>query len=102
MKTTPYNVSITLSSLKNPQDKINTESFYIQTFTTTNGYAIDELKANLSVNFICKYPCKACEQSTPTRCLECYSTVAEKWWMSSYCIATCPETYYGDLTNNTC
>lgn len=100
-KYTPLNVTFVLDNLKNPSTKSITDSFQINTFTS-NGYAIDTLSTNLTVNFLCMYPCKTCTTDNASTCLSCYSTVVEKWLYNSQCLSTCPSTLFQDLTANTC
>lgn len=100
-RTAPFNVSFTLYNFMNPSDNIITDSFGISTFTSS-GYAIDTLQTNLTVNFLCIYPCMTCPTSSPTTCLSCYSTISYKWLYSATCLISCPIYYYGDTATNTC
>jgi len=46
----------------NPVENLETGSFKIETFTKDD-YPIAVLDSNLTINFICEYPCKTCDQT---------------------------------------
>lgn len=55
----PGKIRILLDSLKNPKENIVTDSFLIETFTS-DGWVLDEIRSNVTVNFFCEYPCASC------------------------------------------
>lgn len=52
----PDRIEFILTTLQNPATNILTSSFEIYT-ETYDGYLIDELRQNLTVNFYCIFPC---------------------------------------------
>ena len=60
----PGAVRIVLSKLKNPTENIITSSFKIETFTP-DGWVLDEVTTNVTVNFYCAYPCASCNIDDP-------------------------------------
>ena len=55
----PGEMKILIENLKNPVDNIITKSFSLVT-ATADGYGMDELNEDITINFYCEYPCAAC------------------------------------------
>ena len=55
----PGEVVILIENLKNPTENVITSSFTVVT-ETFDGYPMDELKTDLTINFYCEYPCANC------------------------------------------
>ena len=55
----PGEIRILLSKLKNPVENNITSSFKIETFTS-DGWKLDEITENVTINFYCEYPCASC------------------------------------------
>ena len=71
-------------------------SFKVETFTQ-DGYAIDMVDSGLTINFVCEYPCRTCDDSTPTVCDSCYSLVDERFFFENQCLAECKSGYYEEV-----
>lgn len=56
----PGAISIQLNSLRNPDKNIVTTSFKIDTFTS-DGYRLDKINTDVTINFFCEYPCRECD-----------------------------------------
>ena len=67
----PGKIEILIDKLRNPLENIVTSSFKIDSFTY-DGYEIDSLTSDVTVNFFCEYPCAECDPDNPSRCEECY------------------------------
>ena len=50
-----------LSKLKNPLENIVTSSFKIETYSD-DGWKLDEISQNVTINFYCNYPCASCNE----------------------------------------
>jgi hypothetical protein len=97
----PELIELTLSPLKNPTVSVETESFALQTWTS-DGYDLDLINQNMTVNFACKYPCATCVEGSSSKCLSCYTTISHKYLHSETCYASCPSGMYEDAADNTC
>ena len=58
-KANPGEMVILIERLKNPSENIITSSFNIRS-ETYDGYAMDEITSNITINFYCEYPCAEC------------------------------------------
>ena len=56
-----------------------TSSFDVRTLTY-DGYPMDFISTNITVNFFCEYPCASCDNDNPSRCLSCYQTSVERYF----------------------
>ena len=52
-------MKIMIENLMNPVDNVITGSFGLTT-ETSDGYAMDELYEDMTINFYCEYPCANC------------------------------------------
>lgn len=68
----PQEVKFALAHLKNPGSKIETRSFKTSSMTF-DGYYIDSLLKESTINFKCAKPCKSCLPNSPTKCKTCFS-----------------------------
>jgi len=57
----PGTIRIVIDNLKNPKQNIVTDSFVVQTYTS-DGWVLDEIRQNVTVNFYCEYPCASCNK----------------------------------------
>lgn len=62
---------IKIEKLRNPTLNVVTSSFSIET-ETYDGFPMDQLKTDLTINFYCEYPCANCPQGSPSQCDSCY------------------------------
>jgi hypothetical protein len=60
----PDTIEFVLENLVNPIYNIVTDSFTIKT-RTWDYYPIDEITANLTLNFFCIFPCATCNLTQP-------------------------------------
>ena len=67
----PGEMVILIETLRNPKENVVTSSFVVRT-ESFDGYAMDELTTDLTINFYCEYPCANCPQGSPSRCESCY------------------------------
>ena len=75
----PGTMVILIESLKNPSENAITSSFGI--FTESNdGYEMDKIFSDITVNFYCEYPCENCMEDKPSFCLTCYQTSVERYF----------------------
>jgi hypothetical protein len=88
-----------MKSLVNPSENIVTDSFYIQT-NTLQGYPLDWIKANVTVNFYCVYPCASCNQDDKSHCNTCYAESPYEYWFGAKCLAECPAGFVNTTTYN--
>lgn len=95
----PGPVRIVLSKLKNPTENIITSSFKIETFTP-DGWVLDEVTTNVTVNFYCAYPCASCNLDDPEQCYSCYAAAYESFFYEFKCYGECPEGLVETETNN--
>ena len=72
----PEVISILLQQLENPATNIVTDTFKIKTITY-DGYDIDEQETGMEVNFYCMFPCRSCDEATPTICKSCYTVTTD-------------------------
>ena len=72
----PGEIRITISKLKNPLENIVTSSFTIET-ETSDGWKLDEVTTDITVNFYCVYPCASCNTLDETMCYSCYAAAFE-------------------------
>lgn len=87
----PAVIELSIESLYNPGTNIVTESFSVET-RTYDGYKIDSLSTNMEVNFYCLFPCKGCEEETPSVCLSCYTATTDfDYLFDDTCLESCPE-----------
>ena len=82
----PGEMKILIENLKNPVDNVITQSFSLVT-STTDGYGMDELNEDITINFYCEYPCAACPQGSPSTCESCYVTAVERFFYQAQCLA---------------
>ena len=66
----PNKVKFTIFNLRNPMAKLKTDNFAFSSYTH-DGYKIDSITNELSLNFICALPCKTCETGSNTKCNSC-------------------------------
>ena len=85
----PGEIVILIENLKNPKENVITSSFMVVT-ETFDGYPMDELKTDLTINFYCEYPCANCPQGAPSQCESCYNTAVERYFEENKCLAECP------------
>lgn len=85
----PGPMGILIEKLRNPSENVITGSFLITT-ESYDGYAMDEIRSDITVNFYCEYPCAACPQGSPSTCEECYQTSVERYFHEAKCLAECP------------
>ena len=83
-------MAILIEKLRNPSENVITGSFLIKT-ESYDGYAMDELSSDMTINFYCEYPCAACPQGAPSTCEECYQTSVERYFHEAKCLAECPR-----------
>ena len=95
----PGAVRIVLSKLKNPTENIITSSFTIETFTP-DGWVLDKVNSNITVNFYCAYPCASCYTNNPEQCLSCYAAAYQSYFYNYKCYGDCPEGLVETETNN--
>ena len=95
----PGQLVITIDSLKNPSERIETSSFKIRT-DTSDGYPMDEISENVTIKFSCDFPCATCQQNQPSTCESCYFTSANRLLYEKQCLSECPEFFISteDLT----
>ena len=72
----PVQVELLLESLMNPDTNVVTESFKVET-RTFDGYPMDVLDSNAEVNFFCIFPCRSCQEETPSVCESCYTATTD-------------------------
>mmetsp|Transcript_62324 Transcript_62324/g.86082 ORF Transcript_62324/g.86082 Transcript_62324/m.86082 type:complete len:284 (+) Transcript_62324:154-1005(+) len=89
----PGIVKIKFSNFRNPNKDIITGSFGIET-TTVDGYKIDQLSSNMTVNFFCTFPCATCDLDQPDFCYSCYGGADERYFFGNKCISECPSNWY--------
>ena len=78
----PGEMIILLENLRNPVENIITSSFGIKTMTF-DGYDMDQIQSNITVNFFCEYPCAACPPDDPKTCTECYQTSTFRYFFEA-------------------
>lgn len=87
----PEEIRIQINSLQNPDTNIVTGSFVIKTIND-QGYDIDEQTTGLEVNFFCMFPCRSCNETTPTLCEACYTATTEFiFLLDQKCLEECPD-----------
>ena len=90
----PLRIALLIDHLQNPETDIQTASFGIETWTS-DGYAIDALNASVFINFLCRFPCKTCDEDTPTNCTSCYTATTEFIYLhEEECLAECTDGLY--------
>ena len=67
---------------------------------TSSGYFLDKLRADLTVNFFCKYPCQTCDDFIPQWCNSCYLGDKYELFFRADCLETCPIGFMNTTTNN--
>jgi hypothetical protein len=86
---------ISLTPVKNPQI-VGTESLQLLTYTdNTFSYQIDKATTGIVPVLSCDYPCRTCISGEKSKCLSCFTDVAEipeKYYFSptNTCIIECP------------
>ena len=95
----PGTMKIMFNTLRNPVENIVTQTFKIET-KTRDGYLMDFMDADLSVNFYCEYPCSLCDLDVPSRCEACYPSAVERYFFEAKCLSECPVTFVETATNN--
>jgi hypothetical protein len=95
----PGAIRMIFSMLRNPVENIVTESFKIET-ETSDGWKLDTIASNVTVNFYCKYPCASCNIDEPDVCLSCYSSADERFFFDAKCYDICPAGFVNTTTNN--
>ena len=86
----PGALTILIENLMNPADNVITKSFGLTT-ETADGYAMDELFEDITINFYCEYPCASCPQGSPSTCEACYQTAVERYFYEEQCLSQCPD-----------
>lgn len=101
----PALIEVSIESLYNPGTNVVTESFAVET-RTYDGYKIDSLATNMEVNFYCLFPCRSCEEATPSVCTSCYTATTDYVYLyDDTCLEGCPEKMFitdEDTTTPTC
>ena len=95
----PGEIRLLLSKLKNPLENVVTSSFKIETYTS-DGWKLDEIATNVTVNFHCNYPCASCSQADEAQCHSCYAAAFENLWHEFGCYGQCPAGRVNTTTNN--
>jgi len=90
-------------NLTNPNARIQTSSFKLETFTPNMLYRIDAIESNLTINFLCEFPCKSCDKNNQlfSKCFSCYSS-GFKYLFNYTCLEECGPTFYENDVNYTC
>ena len=56
---------------------------------------MDLIDEGLEVNFYCIFPCRTCQEATPSVCESCYtSTTTFIYLLNDTCLEECPEKMY--------
>jgi hypothetical protein len=95
----PGTIRINIQKLKNPIENIVTSSFKIETYTD-DGWKLDEIATNITVNFYCNYPCASCNEDDEEQCNSCYSAAFENLFYDFSCYGQCPAGLVNTTTNN--
>lgn len=64
-KGNPGTIKIVFDSFKNPDKNIITSRWGLSTMTS-DGFMLDNLFANVTIDFFCAYPCATCDKANKT------------------------------------
>ena len=85
--------------MKNPTENLITSSFKIETFSS-DGWALDSVATNVTVNFYCVYPCASCNTIDAAQCRSCYPASHQNLYHESKCYSECPTGLMKTENNN--
>lgn len=95
----PGTIKILFNKLKNPSENIITNSFSIET-KTSDGFKLDNILSNVTVNFYCEYPCMSCNRDEKSHCNSCYPQSPFELWHSAECLTECPSGFVNTTSYN--